>query len=543
MSRIRQFFSSIQKAASAVRFSELAARVIGYSRAPGDEPGVLMMQIDGLSRTQMQRALESGKLPFISSVLRKKDHRLHSMYSGLPSSTPAVQGEIFYGEPCAVPAFGFLNRESGEMWSMTNAKAAASVQNRLGKKARSILEGGSAYSDVYNGGTEKSGFCSPDLGLSPYLQFYNPAVVLLLTVIHIPTIVRTAILLCVELALALMDFARGLANHEDLLKEMSFIPARVGICVILREIITANVCIDCARGLPVVHCNLLGYDEQSHRRGPSSSFAHWTLKGIDDAVRRMYMASQRSGRRGYRVIIYSDHGQEKTLSYPQIHGTSVQTAVSRLMKEQGLSVPPDGPPIAEPAKKKDLLRRFFAAIVTSHHLRSTNLGLRVISVGPVGHVYLPGRLNAAGMERFGQLLVKECGIPLVMTRRRDGQIRVWNRRGEFTLLRDRAEVFGADHPFLSELAEDLARLVHHENSGDFVINGWDPVHHPISFPSENGAHAGPGREETHGFVILPADSPFVGRKFLRPADLRKNVLHFIRVKERRSESGSRSIFR
>ncbi len=542
MNRAGQFFSKIHKAASAARLSSLAARVIGYSKKPGGEPGLLMIQIDGLSRTQMERALKSGKLPFIRSVLKKKSHSIHSMYSGLPSSTPAVQGEIFYGESCAVPAFGFLNRKSGEMWSMTSAKAAVSVQKKLEKKARSILEGGSAYSDVYNGGTEKSGFCSPDLGLSPYLQFYNPLVVLLLVVIHIPTILRTALLLCVELVLALVDFTRGLANHEDLSKEVRFIPARVGICVVLREIITANVCIDCARGLPVVHCNLLGYDEQSHRRGPSSTFAHWTLKGIDGAVRRMYQASQRSDKRSYRVIIYSDHGQEKTLSYPQIHGTTVQKAVNRLLREQGFRIPSEDPPPEKRPREKELMRRFFTAMVSSHHLRSVNRGLRVVSVGPVGHIYLPGRPGGGGMDRLGELLVRKCGIPLVMAKRRDGAVKVWNRRGEFMLPRDRAEVFGADHPFLKELAGDFIKLMHHEDSGDFVINGWDPVHHPISFPSENGAHAGPGREETHGFVILPADSPFVGKKYLRPADLRRNVLHFIEARERSSGGKIRSIF-
>ncbi|MFP4681288.1 MAG: hypothetical protein ACLFQB_12505 [Chitinispirillaceae bacterium] len=532
MGKLRQFVLRMKKMIPAVRLSKVAARVIGFSKAPGKEEGLLMIQIDGLSRTQLEKALNSGKMPFTSSLLHRNHHTLHSMYSGLPSSTPAVQGEIFYGEPCAVPAFGFLNRQTGEEWSMVSAKAAVSVQKRLEKKSRSILTNGSAYSDIYNGGTEKSGFCSPDLGLSPYLQLFNPLVTFLLVLIHIPTIIRTGVLLLMELILALVDFARGLINREDFTKELSFIPARVGICVILRELITANVCIDCARGLPVIHCNLLGYDEQSHRRGPSSAFAHWTLKGIDDAVRRMYMASVRSCRRDYRVMIYSDHGQEKTLSYTQIHGITVQNSIDRMLREEGFEFPADSQAPQAPPGEKDLLRRFFAGIVSGHHYRSMDRSPRVISVGPVGHVYLPGKLDRCAMLRLGKLLVTRCKVPMVMTRESEGKVRVWNRRGEFCLPRDGSKVLGPDHPFLSELGNDLVKLVHHEDAGDFVINGWDPYHFPISFPSENGAHAGPGREETHGFTILPQGCPYKGNGFLRPSDLRKNVLHFTGKRER-----------
>ena len=45
--------------------------------------------------------------------------------------------------------------------------------------------------------------------------------------------------------------------------------------------------IDATRGLPVIYLDFVGYDEQSHRRGPSSRFAHWSLKGIDGAIGRL----------------------------------------------------------------------------------------------------------------------------------------------------------------------------------------------------------------------------------------------------------------
>lgn len=43
---------------------------------------------------------------------------------------------------------------------------------------------------------------------------------------------------------------------------------------------------DIKSGTKVIHLNFMGYDEHAHRRGPSSRFAYWTLKGIDAAVKK-----------------------------------------------------------------------------------------------------------------------------------------------------------------------------------------------------------------------------------------------------------------
>jgi hypothetical protein len=58
-----------------------------------------------------------------------------------------------------------------------------------------------------------------------------------------------------------------------------------------------------------------GYDEQAHRRGPGSAFAHWTLKGIDGVVRDIYRTAMRSRCRNYQIVIYADHGQERVKNY------------------------------------------------------------------------------------------------------------------------------------------------------------------------------------------------------------------------------------
>src|SRR5690606_26319128 len=108
-------------------------------------------------------------------------------------------------------------------------------------------------------------------------------------------------LFCLEIGLALRDFFRGQVKGHDFFNELKFVPTRVAISIVLRELCVIGGKIDLSRGMPIVHINFLGYDEQSHRRGPSSRFAHWTLKGIDDSIARLWRAAHRSEWRNYEV--------------------------------------------------------------------------------------------------------------------------------------------------------------------------------------------------------------------------------------------------
>src|SRR5690606_9873392 len=96
---------------------------------------------------------------------------------------------------------------------------------------------------------------------------------------------RLLALLPLEFIIALGDAIRGISRGQGWKRELIFVFTRVFICVGLRELVTLGAKIDLARGLPIIHVNFLGYDEQAHRRGPDSAFAHWTLRGIDRAVR------------------------------------------------------------------------------------------------------------------------------------------------------------------------------------------------------------------------------------------------------------------
>ncbi len=487
------------------------ARLLGI-RSPAGEaelPGLIVLQIDGLSRTEMERALESGKLPFLARLIRQGHFTLESFFSGVPSSTPSVQGEIFFGVRNAVPSFEFLHRKTGRVFRMNEAGAATEVEAVLDSKCpEPLLKDGCSYSNIYRAGAEFSRYCSQDLSPEKFLgrmSFLKGAII---AIVYAPKILRMAGLSVLEFGLALVDMCKGLFAREDFLKELAFVPSRVLVCIMLREMIRFRVLLDIERGVQVIHANFLGYDEQAHRRGPDSAFAHWTLKGIDRAARDICHAAGHSLYRDYEWIIHSDHGQERTESYLSRSGREIDVALREVFScgpLKGRTIWVNGLPEIV-GNTLNRCRRFIRMKpVSNGRAAPPDPANQIVftALGPVGQLYFPVPLTPAAMKNYARDLVAMAAVPLVLLRSADGVVHAFNKRGEWLLPEHSAEILGARHPNQKEAAEDLIRLCHHPDAGDLVISGWDPQQKPLSFTSENGAHGGPGSEETCGFLLVP----------------------------------------
>jgi len=124
--RVELFFRRIRRLISR---SERAIRLLSLPESEEESlsPGIVMIQVDGLSYNQLKQALKKKKMPFVRHLLKKEHYQLHHLYSGLPSSTPAVQAELFYGVKGAVPAFSFMDKKSGRIVRMFDPDMAAAA--------------------------------------------------------------------------------------------------------------------------------------------------------------------------------------------------------------------------------------------------------------------------------------------------------------------------------------------------------------------------------------------------------------------------------
>ncbi|MGO8689964.1 MAG: hypothetical protein ACLQLG_10035 [Thermoguttaceae bacterium] len=510
--------------------------------APSGQPGLVLIQIDGLSRSQLERALHGRRMRFLRRLLRRKKYRLLTFYSGLPSATPAVQGELFYGVPCAVPSFCFRDRETGRPVRMFDPAPAAKVQARLSLLGEGLLRGGSAYCDNFSGGAAEPHFCPSQWGWRTLWRAFHPLHFVVFFLLYFDGVVRVTFMMLVELALALRDCVRGLLGGRYLWKELGQVLSRVTVGILVRELMTMGARLDMVRGLPIIHLNFLGYDEQAHRRGPASAFAHWSLRGIDHAIRRTWRAARRAQRRDYQVWIYSDHGQEAAAAYHELAGRTLQEAVEAAFHGSGDSREGDSPvfvattrsvvpesgqspsPGTVPLAPATLLRGLEPATDTDEGQPID--GLQVAAMGSLGQVYCPAFASPAERDSVARRLVAEAKIPLVLAADGAGQALAWTSQGCFHLPDEAAAVLGAGHPFLQEAAADLTALCHHPEAGQLVLGGWACQARAVSFSHESGAHAGPSPDETRAFAILPHHAPLGrdDRGWLRPLDLRRAVL-------------------
>ncbi len=469
--------------------------------------------------------MDRGNLPFLRQLLRQHKYRLHSLYSGMPSTTPAVTAELLYGVKSAVPAFSFYDRSTGRILRMFEPSAARQVEQRLQEQGDPLLAGGSAYAGIYTGGAAESHFCAASVSWSDLLKLGRPLRPAMLVLLNLYSAVRTGVLLCVEFVLALLDCLRGLVAGQNLWKEIKFVPSRVGVCILMRELATIGAKMDVTRGLPVVYVNLLGYDEQSHRRGPTSRFAHWSLKGIDDAIARIWRSAHRSARRDYDVWVFSDHGNEETRSYAREHGRSVQEVVTEALDAA----------VAPLSENRGVQSKRMGAYMRRRPRNESpidNGHVIVAAMGPVAHVYLRNPVVAEQRGPLAQMLVSRAEIPLVLTADGPGRARAWTKDGSFALPQETRAVLPEDHLFPEEVTDDLVALCHHPDAGDFVLLGWSRTGPCTTFPIENGAHGGPGPEETHAFLLAPDDAPLPDRAqdCLRPLHLRQAaMIHLGRV--------------
>lgn len=521
----------------AVSRSRWLARLLQLPVSKGSavRPGLLMLQIDGLSQIELNRALDRGEMPFLQRLLQREHYKLHTQYSGLPATTPAVQAELFYGIPGAVPAFSFCDHRTGQVVRMLEPDAAAQVEQRLAAQTKAaLLKEGSVYADMYTGGAAESHFCASALGWGPALRSANPLVLLVLFITNFYSVLRIIGLFCFEVGLALRDFCRGLIKGHSFFTELKFVPTRVAISIVLRELCVIGGKIDLSRGMPIVHINFLGYDEQSHRRGPSSRFAHWTLKGIDDSIARLWRAAHRSEWRNYDVWIHSDHGQAKVSQYSQLLGYPLQQAVEQCFDKLSVAPVSARQPAAAGIQTQRVrllggkrVQHLFA--VEHSDDRDTEGAVKVAALGPVGHIYPPQPLLASELHFIATTLAVEHKVPVVLTVETEECLRATTSEGDFYLPQDAAKLFGADHPFLDSLSDDLLRLCQHADAGDLAVLGWRHGVAPLSFADENGAHAGATPEETTGFALLPADVvlPAGDKGYIRPHDLYQAALQHL----------------
>ena len=198
------------------------ARRFGRGTAEDDgRRGLIILQIDGLSHATLQQAIGQGSMPHLKRMLDREGYSLQQWWCGLPSSTPAVQGGLMYGNNWNIPAFRWYEKQGGKTLVAKHPRDARILQDRLSAGRHGLLEGGSSYVNIYDGGARLSLFTVSALGGERFFENVRGvgfATLLLLSPLRLLRLIGD-FGLCIPLQLSLLgrtDLWSGLSLHPRL---------------------------------------------------------------------------------------------------------------------------------------------------------------------------------------------------------------------------------------------------------------------------------------------------------------------------------------
>ena len=105
----------------------LAARA---ARARTDVPGIVFLEIDGLALPVLRRAMRDGNAPNMARWVAEDGYRLAEWETDLSSQTGASQAGILLGSNEDIPAFRWVEKETGRLMACSAPADCAEIERR-----------------------------------------------------------------------------------------------------------------------------------------------------------------------------------------------------------------------------------------------------------------------------------------------------------------------------------------------------------------------------------------------------------------------------
>ena len=93
--------------------------------------GFVIVQIDGLAYDYLVEAMAGGHTPRLRRLLSRGRYRLARWRCGLPSTTPAVQAGLMFGDAFDIPGFRWYEKDNGRSVVCKLPRAARMLQTRV----------------------------------------------------------------------------------------------------------------------------------------------------------------------------------------------------------------------------------------------------------------------------------------------------------------------------------------------------------------------------------------------------------------------------
>jgi uncharacterized membrane protein YvlD (DUF360 family) len=295
-----------------------------------DEPGLVIIQIDGLSHDVASAALRAGRVPTISSWIRSGSHKLAHWNALLPSTTPASQAGILHGTNDGIPNFRWWEKKARRLLVANHPEDATVIEGRISNGEGLLSPGGASISNIFTGDAERAFLVMSTikvkergLGQSQAFAwfFVSPYNYLTMMARYIAEVVK-------ENIQSRRQVRAGMVPRMH--RGFPYPWVRAATNVALRALGTSLVIQEMVRGTSVIYMDYTDYDEIAHHSGPERPESMDALDGVDRELRTLAKAAQDAAR-PYRFVVLADHGQSLGETFLQKYGTPLQDVVRSLM--------------------------------------------------------------------------------------------------------------------------------------------------------------------------------------------------------------------
>jgi len=533
--------------------------------------GFILLQIDGLSYDHLTQALAAGAMPTLSRLLAEGRLVAGPWRCGLPSTTPAAQAGLMFGNRYDIPGFRWYEKEHGRAVHARSPDQMQAVRDRVSRGHPGILQGGSCYASAFDGDASLALFTISTI--HPHL-FFESVRGFGLFLLFFLSPVRLLRILGLTTANYLARLTRHLVAlvRPSVLNPLDVISPLVLAMgdAILREVQTFGVMLDIYRRVPAIYANYTGYDEVAHKVGPTHRAAFRVLRTLDKHIHQIYRMCERYRGREYDIYVISDHGNSPAVPFEWQNGVTLgQYIVGQVGQHLRVDEHADGHEFSadrtrylleewegleqrlSPRLRQALARARLYVGRRLPHVEDPDYDpqrrqdIVVSASGPLAHVYFNASRRpldlvevVAAYPHLLDRLLSNPGIGVIVGRADERTI-VLGQEGGMLVIGQEDGVREGPHPLapfgdVAYAAAQLHQLAHFPHAGDLIVLGaLGSDGRVVTFEKQVATHGGLGGPQLRPLVVWPPGCPLTPGTLQTPEDLYRHFSrHYSRSESR-----------
>ncbi len=501
-------------------------------------PGMLFLEIDGLARDVLLRALQDGSAPTLAAWVRSGSHRLRGWETDWSSQTGACQAGLLHGSNEDMPGFRWWEKDRGAAIVTNHPRDAEEIERRHSDGRGLLHADGASRANILSGDAPHT-----MLTMSTALRRRRPIGKDYAAYFARPYAAARTLVLSLADVTRERRAARSQVRDDvrpRIHRSRTYSLARAWGTVVQRDLQVATVIGDALAGRPVVYTTFLAYDEVAHHSGIERHDALAVLRDLDRQIARIARACEEAPR-PYRLVVLSDHGQSQGETFRDRYGQTLEELVSEVCRPESVVAAEAGDDdalsylsagLTEVARDDTVAARTVRAATRDRRAdgvialdadarreveQTRGDGLPELSVmasGCLGLISFPREPGRVSLERIEALyprlvptLREHPGIGFVLVRsERQGPIAI-GAGGTRFLDDDRVEGEDPLAPFGQNAADHLRRTDGFPHCADLMLNSayWPEFGEVAAFEELVGSHGGMGGTQSFPFVLHPAD--------------------------------------